>query len=142
MLIQHIERDLSRAKDYGLPIVFTIGTTSKIEPEGYGTPLRLTNDFVLFGCVLFTERQLLEVIPLVDGECDYIFVDAEKKVPIKSALGDLPQYAKTIASFETGNFSRICFNLVKKSRVFEYKPNDRSSLLGLHFSGGPWLHQL
>ena len=79
---------------------------------------------MLLGCVIFSERQLLELIPLIDGNCDYIFVDAEKKVPIKSTQGASQQYAKTIAPFETGNFSRICFNLIEKSRVFEYKPND------------------
>lgn len=124
MLINKIKCELLRAKAYGLPLVFTIGTTSKLESEGYATPIRVSDAFVLLGCVIFNERELYEIIPFIDGVCDYIFVDAEKKLPIKSAKENLQTYSKTIAPYETGNLSGICSTFIKKSRVFEYKPND------------------
>ncbi|MDC3106053.1 NAD(P)-binding domain-containing protein [Gammaproteobacteria bacterium] len=107
-------------------LVFTIASTSKQETEPFLSPVREFEKFNIFGCVLFSQSTLLDLLAEIDGIVDVVLVDAEKKIPLK--LGDenplREKDARTIGFFETGNFAKVCLTKIKKSRVFEYKPND------------------
>lgn len=93
---------------------FCIGNTSKIDSNGlYFTPLRIMPQMVLSGVVVYSERKAMEVASLVDGEVDYILIDAEKKIPLHmSRSGD---YA---------NVERAVREVVRKSTIWVYKGND------------------
>ena len=125
-----IKENLETMKTYNSTSIFTIGTTSKKEEHPYTTPIRHTGDFVVCGCVVFNQKILFEISKIIDGNVDIILVDSEKKIPlmIDNSLANLENkiytQKKTIGFIETGNLSKICFNSIKKSKIFEYKPND------------------
>ena len=96
--------------------VFTIATTSKQEKDPYLTPIRQNDLFIACGCVVFDQVILSEIIEIIDGNVDYIFVDSEKKIPIR--------IHPDLNVIETGNLSKVCFQNIKKSKILEYKPND------------------
>lgn len=96
--------------------VFTIATTSKQEKDPYLTPIRQNDLFIACGCVVFDQAILSEIIEIIDGNVDYIFVDSEKKIPIR--------IHPDLNVVETGNLSKVCFQNIKKSKILEYKPND------------------
>lgn len=115
-----------------LPVkrIFTIATTSKEEENPYVTPLRITRDFAIAGCVIFKQECLLELIEIIDGQVDIVLVDTEKKIPLSihkqpiTSEDSIYLHRKTIGPIETGNLSKICFQKIKQSRTFEFKPND------------------
>ena len=117
--------------------IFTIATTSKGEEDPYLTPLRVTRDFAVAGCVIFKQECLLQIIELVDGAVDIVLVDTEKKIPLsintQEQLDNDSIYLKrnTIGPVETGNLSKICFQKISKSETFEFKPNDLTVNLSL-----------
>ena len=125
-LKQHIEA----MKSENIKSVFTIATTSKQEEEPYLTPLRKNDFFVVCGCVIFDQSSLMKIIELIDGVVDYVFVDSEKKIPLRihQEINDIDDeiynLTNTCGYIETGNLSKICFQKIKKSKIFEYKPND------------------
>ena len=96
--------------------VFTIATTSKQEKDPYLTPIRQNDLFIACGCVVFDQVILSEIIEIIDGNVDYIFVDSEKKIPVR--------IHPELNVIETGNLSKVCFQNIKKSKILEYKPND------------------
>ncbi len=108
--------------------IFTIATTSKQEISPYTTPLRITNEFVLCGCVIFSQDVVYDICTAIDGKVDIVLVDTEKKIPFKISSrvenNVKEQSEGTIGTVETGNLSKICFNYIKKSEIYEYKPND------------------
>jgi len=121
------------AKSTGKKVVFMIGSTAKQESEPFLSPLREYDDFCVLGCVVFDQSSLVDLLNKIDGLVDIILVDAEKKIPIHlggASISDIVDLrtkdsdSLTIAPFETGNFSKLCFINIKKSLVFEYKPND------------------
>ena len=103
--------------------IFTIATTSKGEEDPYLTPLRVTRDFAVAGCVIFKQECLLQIIELVDGAVDIVLVDTEKKIPLsintQEQLDNDSIYLKrnTIGPVETGNLSKICFQKISKGMV-------------------------
>lgn len=107
-------------------VVFTIASTAKQESEPFLSPLREYDEFCILGCVIFNQTSLAELLVAIDGLVEIILVDAEKKIPIHQGddAGSVANGLRTIGSFETGNFSKLCFTQIKKSLVFEYKPND------------------
>ena len=114
--LKKLKENISFLKDADLKTVFTIATTSKQEEYPYHTPIRKNDLFVVCGCVIFEQSILPEIIQIIDGNVDYIFVDTEKKIPLR-----IHSESRVI---ETGNLSKICFQEVKKSKILEYKPND------------------
>jgi hypothetical protein len=125
-----IKNNIEKMKEYKTTTIFTIATTSKQEEKPYITPIRNTNDFVVSGCVIFNQTLLLEINRIIDGNVDIVLVDSEKKIPlmihenIDDLSNDIYKLHNTIGFVETGNLSKICFNSIKKSKIFEYKPND------------------
>ena len=90
--------------------IFSVSTTAKIEKQPYMTPIRNCNDFVLSGCVVFSEYDLNHLLEKIDGIFDIILVDGEKTIPTENN--------------KRVNLSKKCFEKLKKSKVSEYKPND------------------
>ena len=116
VFLKQLKENLKVLKKNNSRTVFTIATTSKQETEPYLTPIRECDFFVVCGCVIFEQSILKEIIDIIDGEVDYIFVDSEKKIPVT--------IHPKLNVVETGNLSKICFQEIKKSRILEYKPND------------------
>ena len=116
VFLKQLKENLKALKKNNSRTVFTIATTSKQETEPYFTPIRECDFFVVCGCVIFEQSILTEIIDIIDGEVDYIFVDSEKKIPVT--------IHPKLNVVETGNLSKICFQKIKKSRILEYKPND------------------
>jgi len=125
-----IKENIVKMQAYNLKTIFTIATTSKQEDQPYITPIRYTNDFAVCGCVIFNQSILLEIIKILDGNIDFILVDSEKKIPLiihQNEIdldNDVYKTNNTVGFVETGNLSKICFNSIRKSKIFEYKPND------------------
>ena len=113
---KNLKENIKALKNENTKTVFTIATTSKHENDPYLTPLRKNNLFVVSGCVIFEQSYLEKIIEIIDGEVDYIFVDTEKKIPVR--------VHPDLGTIETGNLSKICFQEIKKSKILEYKPND------------------
>lgn len=128
--LEQLKKNIQTLKKENIKSVFTIATTSKQENEAYITPIRKSDFFIVCGCVIFEQSSLIKIIEIIDGEVDYIFVDSEKKIPLRvhdeKNILDNETYNQinTYGYIETGNLSKICFQKIKKSKVFEYKPND------------------
>lgn len=125
-----LKKNISEIKKNEKITIFTIATTSKQEDEPYLTPVRHSKDFSVFGCVIFNQTILLDIIQIIDGEVDFILVDGEKKIPLmvhknlKDENNIIYKTRETVGLIETGNLTKICFKYVKKSKIYEYKPND------------------
>lgn len=128
--LSNIKSNIIKMNEYNLKTIFTIATTSKQEDNPYITPIRYTNDFVVCGCVIFNQSLLIEINKIIDGKIDIILVDTEKKIPLRvyqnneDIENEVYKQNHTNGFIETGNLSKICFNSIKKSKIFEYKPND------------------
>lgn len=111
--------------------IFTIATTTKQENKPYVTPIRTNNIFCVTGCVLFDQNDLLPLLKIIDGFVDIVLVDTEKKIPLRiheenehdGGIDVFPPH-KTVGYVETGNLSKIGFQNVHKSKIYEFKPND------------------
>ena len=65
---------------------------------------------------------------------DFIIVDDEKKIPIQVEpdVKYLPKLleeitkgnSKTISNVETGNLTSVCYDIIAKSKMYKFKPND------------------
>ncbi|MGJ0337751.1 NAD(P)-dependent oxidoreductase [Aliarcobacter cryaerophilus] len=128
--LNQLKQNIETMKSENIKSVFTIATTSKQEDEPYLTPIRKSDFFVVCGCVIFNQSSLMKIIEIIDGTVNYIFVDSEKKIPLKihqelnNIKDEIYNQANTCGLVETGNLSKICFQKIKKSKIFEYKPND------------------
>jgi hypothetical protein len=120
--------------------VFSISTTAKQEEGAYLTPVRECKDFALTGCIIFDQKIIPKLIESIDGAVDIILVDSEKKIPLRigdNSKNESESY-QTVGYVETGSVSKICFEHIKKSKAFEFKPNDLTvnatwSFLSQHF---------
>ena len=70
---------------------------------------------VLGGVIVYSESQAIEIAKALDGEVDYVLVDAEKKIPAEMSL-----------SGGAANVERAVREAVKKSKLWIYKGNDLS----------------
>ena len=94
-------------------IAFTLGNTKINNAEDiYYTPVRVGNDFVLAGAVVFSELEGRYILEKIDGLCDIIYIDCEKKS--KSS------YLKE----GLFNLERLSTEIVVKSTLRYYKGND------------------
>lgn len=121
---KNLKCELKQAKNSGKRIIFTFSSTSKQKDRGYLTPSRQVNDSWLFGCVLFDQNDVYEILKYVDGIVDIILADTEKKIPIKIDHNESAKDNETIGYAQTGNLSKICFDNCKITKVMEFKPND------------------
>jgi hypothetical protein len=113
---------VSSIKSIDKKSIFTISSTSKIEKIPYLTPVRKTNDFIISGCIIFNQQNLKKLINQIDGEIDIILVDSEKAIPLKVNSNSELENNSDLNGSKT--ISESCFNVVKKSKIFEFKPND------------------
>ena len=114
-------------------IIYMIGNTSTKEenPKPYLTPLRQVTEGYIIGSIVFTQAQARILVSKIDGMVDYIFLDAEKKLPT-IMKPDYEPYKSfemynlipSSHSVEYGNISSACAKIIKKSSTFEYKAND------------------
>lgn len=104
-----IETTVTRAKQEKRIAMFSIATTSNVNNEEILFPsLRETDKSICGNILVNSERYLEEIVREIDGIVDIILVDAETKVP---NVVDLELKVR---------------NLVKKSRIFTFRPNDLS----------------
>ena len=110
-------------KSFEKKTVFSISTTSKQEQSPYLTPVRASKDFVLGGCVIFDQEHLFNLLKNIDGAVDIILTDSEKMIPldVKSLNSGVIDRSNQLGE---ARISNICFQAIKKSHVFEFKPND------------------
>jgi len=115
-------------------IVFMIGTTANFEKDSkpYITPIRtITNGYVI-GSIVYSQAQAAVLASKVDGLVDYFFIDAEKKLPlmINPDIRPWKYFDLNIAQseinsrVELGNISSMCKDIIKVSKMYEYKGND------------------
>ena len=103
------------AEKEGKTVGFSIGNTAKMDSQGlYFTPIRNTSVMVLGGVVVYTEHQANAIASAIDGQVQYILVDAEKKIP-PSKDGDL------------ANVERSVREVIRESILWIYKGNDLSA---------------
>jgi hypothetical protein len=115
-LLNLIREIRSTADREGKMTGFAIGNTAKIDAHSlYYTPIRNTSIMVVGGAIVYSENQAIELARYVDGQVDYILVDAEKKVPDELSL-----------SGEPANVERAVRESVKLSTLWIYKGNDVS----------------
>ena len=107
-------------------VVFTISSTSDGRMEPYLTPVRKSKGYCVFGCVLYDEFLLPEIIDIIDGEVNWIAVDAEKKLSIEMFFNEKNNFIsqKNNEPISTGNLSRLVATRSKKTEFLEYKAND------------------
>ncbi len=112
-ILQHIKKEAQTGKRR---TGFFLGNTrQKDQGEFYFTPLRHTPDMVVAGMVLFSETLLLQLLHTLDGQVDYLFVDAERKnFTASTATDDLEPLNQLLR----GSTS------LKKSKLVLYKGND------------------
>ena len=129
--LDEVSSNVSKIKKYNKKTIFTIATTTKQETKPYTTPIRTTNDFCVTGCLLFNQNDLLPLLKTIDGFVDIVLVDTEKKIPIRiheknkrdEDINIFTPY-ETVGYVETGNLSKICFQNIHTSEIYEFKPND------------------
>ena len=110
-IINRIDELIDLKGDLNKKIVFTVGNTRVLDSSSfYLTPIRIIDDLLISGIVLFSETEGSIVFNLLDGKVDFIFVDCEKKSKNnKSGLF---------------NIERLSVELITKSKLYFYKGND------------------
>lgn len=121
----HKNIDMIKTGNDGRPSFYVISSTAKLSPgyNAYCTPNRFFNCFESAGCIVFTEKQAVEIASFVDGMVDYILIDAEKSV-----LSDIAMPESRVPMV------KIIEGLVKKSKLCFFKPNDITADAIWHFS--------
>ena len=114
-LVQYLKDRLSELKKLktqsNKTIVFTVGNTRVFQDSNfYFTPIRILDNVVISGIVVFSETEGAEVFKEIDGFVDFIFVDCEKKS--KNRKEGL------------FNLERLSIELIKYSKLKFYKGND------------------
>tara|TARA_Y100000590_G_scaffold466645_1_gene642738 strand:+ start:810 stop:1949 length:1140 start_codon:yes stop_codon:yes gene_type:complete len=127
-------KKLNSKKNNSEILVFMIGNTSQDIGEGrpYITPIRELSNGYVFGSIVYSQAQAIILSHLIDGQVDYIFVDAEKKLPINNQPDHRPLEHFGVKQLnlnpeglvEYGNISSVCSSVIKKSQMFAYKGND------------------
>jgi molybdopterin/thiamine biosynthesis adenylyltransferase len=116
-------------------IYFSIGTTSGSESRlPYLTPVRILENGILTGVVVFSQTQALIAAKAVMSEVDKVLVDAEKKIAIQIGSSDeiLRHFNVPISSrndlsranVEFGNISSAVRAILPSKQIIDYKPND------------------
>ena len=110
-------------KSFKKKTIFSISTTAKKERLPYLTPVRVCEEFVLGGCVVFDKKQLSKVLDEIDGKLDIILADSEKTISLDADASNFGLVDRS-ESFGEVSISNVCFQAIKKSQTFEFKPND------------------
>lgn len=140
----YLNRIKEQAKTSGLPSAFTIASTSKVTEyrHPYLTPIRRVPHGIVGGAVVFSQTQASLLCRAIDGEVNYVLVDAEKKIDVlvdvdQEALRafhlPIPDKLKTYSHVELGNLSASCAQMITQSEFQEFKPNDLTVEAAWHF---------
>ena len=130
--INLVKQDFIKNDDFKL--IYMIGSTSSSNENSqpYTTPIRKISNAYIIGSIVFTQAQAKILAFKIDGQVDFIFLDAEKKLPT-TVKPDYSPYRlfnlkhlvpKKKDPIEFGNISAACVKIIKKSIVQEYKAND------------------
>jgi len=112
-LDQLIKEILELKANKPLQLIFSLGNTKTISEEGiYFTPIRIADEFILLGAIVFSEIEGKAILNKIDGIFDLIYIDSEKK--------------SKSATFKKGlfNLERLGIETIKKSKLRYYKGND------------------
>jgi hypothetical protein len=102
------------AQSSGRKTGFFIGNTRKFLGESFQlTPIRQSTTLVAGSALVSSAEQAEDLARKLDGRVDFLFVDAEKKIP-ESAWG----------SGDAGNIEVSVRRICKKSQLITYKAND------------------
>ena len=129
--------EISRTVKKNHTIFYSISSVSsdtKINP--YTTPIRLSGDKLIAGCIVGSQIEALIVANYVESLIDYLLLDVEKKIPIqkiphekiflafnlKKAL--YIENSKTASGVEFGNISSAVRKTFPSHKIINYKPND------------------
>jgi hypothetical protein len=93
--------------------VFTIGNTRiSNDMKFYFTPIRIYENILTAGVIVFSEDEASKVMSIVDGIFPYLLIDSEKKsISINEQKGIF-------------NLERLSHEVIKKSVVHRFKGND------------------
>jgi len=121
------------AKEKDARLLFSISVTghnSGIQ-EPYHSPLRLLEDSLIFGVVVFSQIQAVIAANTVSSFVDKILVDVEQKIIVQGSVNyKLLEHfrisidKKVKKSFNHGDIISPIRSIVSNSKVIEYKPND------------------
>jgi len=123
------------AQQKGISTYFSIGSTSDAEAHlPYMTPVRLLEDGVLSGVIVFSQTQAIIAAEAIKSEVDKVLVDAEKKIGIQLGYNDdvlahfgipvLCHKERSRTNIEFGNISSAVKTILASDQIIEYKPND------------------
>jgi len=114
---------LIEVNSFNKTTIFAVSTTAKKENSAYLTPIRVNENFVLAGCIIFDQKNLHSLLEKLDGEVDILLADSENPLPKRiTKFNEKPD--KKIDRTEDKTVSKICFKCIKESKIFEFKPND------------------
>ena len=72
---------LSKLNKKNKKIVFTIGSTSKINNhKSYITPVRRVSGFIIVGVNIYLKKEFVKLAKIICKYVDYIFIECEKKI--------------------------------------------------------------
>ena len=121
--LNSVSSRLIEIKGFHKATVFTVSTTAKKENSAYLTPIRICENFVLAGCIIFDQKDLYSLLEKLDGEVDILLADSEHAIPMCITQFD-EKPDKIMDRTEYQSVSKICFKCIKKSKIYEFKPND------------------
>lgn len=112
-LDQLIKDVLALKADKPLQLIFSLGNTRTMSEDSiYFTPIRMADEFILLGAIVFSEIEGKEILNRIDGIFDLIYIDSEKK-------SNFPTFRKGLFNLE-----RLGVEIIKKSKLRHYKGND------------------
>lgn len=114
---------ISELKSFNKTTVFSISSTAKQEKSYYLTPIRICKDFALSGCIIFDQKSLSILLKKIDGSVNIILADSERIIPFDSKKLCYDDNEES-SQLNGTTISSICFQNTKKSKIFEFKPND------------------
>jgi hypothetical protein len=123
------------ARQKGISTYFSIGSISGVEAHlPYMTPVRLLEDGVLSGVIVFSQTQAIIAADTIKSEVDKVLVDVEKKIGIQLGYNDdllahfdipVPSHKdRSRTNIEFGNISSAVRTVLASEQIIEYKPND------------------
>ncbi len=114
--------------------ISSVSSNNKINP--YTTPLRLSGNKVIAGCIVGSQIEALIVAKHIENKIDYLLLDVEKKIPIQSIPHEeiflafslnkkiYIENSKTASGVEFGNISNAVRKTFPSKKIITYKPND------------------
>ena len=81
-LLEVLSRDVTTARAQGFKLALTISQTSG-KTNSYLTPIRLCGDVAVTGVITDSTNEATEVAAALTAECQWLFVDVEKKLAPK-----------------------------------------------------------